>query len=464
MFRSIFKSKQQAAPQQTSKPIPGALQALKPETLLEPHTNLLNQIDALAGVSASHFCMYYLPAIQAYARFVQRLPARTIDHRSRPTGMLEHALDVVTAALKIRRSFLLPTGASTEDVAFKKDLWTYAVFAAALCHDLGNAVVDLAITIYDRAGNSVEWDPWAHYIDEQGDWYEIESADQCPCALSEKASPLLVHRILPRCGMKWLASDHAVFLQWLAYLSSDRGNAGAIGEIIGTADERLVSMYSGAKPMDEKIMVPFDSLVPKKNEKGESTAAESARLDVVKVGDTADQLTHILLDPTLQKEDKRDDRGIDADCCIPDMRNVPVEEGGPSNNKMLPKKSDTDRADQFLSWLRDSIQDRSIRANAPNSILQVVEEGVLLATPGIFKRFAESKGDAAGWVKIQKAFLKKGLHEKGAGGINVHKFIGKGTNAAATLNGILLRDASIVFGSASPPKPNRSFRKVEAGS
>jgi hypothetical protein len=53
-------------------------------------------------------------------------------------------------ALKVRRSYLLSETGGAEEISQKQDLWTYAVFIAALCHDLAKVAVDQVLIIYDE--------------------------------------------------------------------------------------------------------------------------------------------------------------------------------------------------------------------------------------------------------------------------------------------------------------------------
>jgi conjugal transfer pilus assembly protein TraI len=252
--------------------IPGLFPVLTPEKLLKPHVHHIKTINELAGVSKSNFDRFYLESIQHFARFVQQLPASEVHHHSGPGGLLQHALEVCVTALKIRRSYLLSATDGAEEIARKQDSWTYAIFTSALCHDLAKPAVDQAIVICDKKGREVSsWDPWSYFMDEQGAWYISHFVRDRQYRLHEKASTLLVHRIIPKKGMSWLGSDQTIFSQWLASLSGDLENAGSIGEITGQADSQSVAKNLGADatrmpgvktiPLHEKMLTALRYLL-----------------------------------------------------------------------------------------------------------------------------------------------------------------------------------------------------------
>ena len=439
MFRTIFSRRQRSPNPPPSPPIPGAFPVLPPDKLLEKHSHRLNQIDELVGVSGSHFDTYYRSAIHAYARFVQQLPVFAAEHQSNLPSLLEQALDVVCSALKIRRSYLLPAGASTEAIAEKKDPWTYAVFVAALCHDLAESVTNPIITVYDSDGIGAEWEPWTRYIDEQGGWYKIDVVFASRRSQPAKANLLLVHRIVSGAGMKWLASDDEALSRWLACLSGDVDDARAIGEIITKAQARSACRCSHVCAEQEesavRVIHPNKESGPEKSENlpyraGSTMAAKKSS--------------------SVEKPAKAPDRSRNGPAV-----SIAAKGTGSDSHRGV-------NVDRFLSWLKDGIRSQSIKVNEANACVHVVEEGVLLVTPGIFKDYAAAESSNTDWLKIQKRFLKLGLHEKGSGGINVHEYSLKNNNKASTINGILLKNASIVFGLSAIPKPHGNLMKPQA--
>ncbi len=135
---------------------------------------------------------------------MQQLPASEAHHHAHAGGLLDHTLEVITTALSLRQGYLLPPGTAIEELVHRKDVWTYAVFAAALCHDLAKPAVDQKVSLYDGLGQAIGiWDPWRGDLDSNAaaHWYGIEFVRNRTYRLHEKASLLLVHRIMPASGL-----------------------------------------------------------------------------------------------------------------------------------------------------------------------------------------------------------------------------------------------------------------------
>jgi len=241
----------------------GLMPVLDADQLLQPHCALLVQIKELAGVSDAAFQVFYQPAIHNVARFVQSLPASEVHHHAGQGGLLAHSLEVCVLALRLRRSYLLSAQHGAEEIAKKQDLWTYAVFLAALCHDLGKAAAWQRIELYAKPSSSpVLWQPYTGFMDGQGDYYRSVFVRGNPPVVPAKVTPLLVCHVVPKQGMHWLHSDAVIFAQWLAAISGDAVAADAIGQIVSQADSQSVANNLGAgsllmakpKPLAEKLL------------------------------------------------------------------------------------------------------------------------------------------------------------------------------------------------------------------
>ena len=249
--------------------IPGVLTVLSVDQLLAPHLGHLAHIKELAGLSEANFARLYQKSIDNFARFVQLLPASEVHHHAHQGGLLEHTLEVCVMALKIRRSYVLSANGSAEEVSAQQDMWTYAVFLAALCHDLAKPVVHQIITVYDQAHQAQQWIPWQEFLDEQGTWYLYQFSRKRASQIPEKSAPLLTYKIIPDEGMAWLSHQPTVLMQWLASVSGDADNAGSIGEIVSLADRKSIANNLGAesnhntiaKPLHEKIITSLRYLL-----------------------------------------------------------------------------------------------------------------------------------------------------------------------------------------------------------
>lgn len=101
----------------------------------------------------------------------------------------------------------------------------------------------------------------------------------------------------------------------------------------------------------------------------------------------------------------------------------------------------------FLSWLKEGLNEGFINYNTEHSRVHIVADGVLLVSPGIFRDFVgHTPSENYGWKNVQKGFQKLNIHEKNSLGQNIHKFIVKGDNRASEINGMLVKEISVIFG------------------
>lgn len=213
MFDSLFRKHLQPSLASQAPSTPDAVSRLTPKELLAAHVSLLNEVEELAGVPREFYRRYYETALHNYANFVQQLPASENHHHATLGGILQHGLEVSVNALKLRRAYLLPPGATPEMVIQKQDLWTYAIFSAALCHDLSKPAVDQTVALFDAEGKESQWVPWKGPMPESIKSYRTKFRRDRVHRLHEKASLLLVGHILPKEGIAWLSDDLSAFSQ-----------------------------------------------------------------------------------------------------------------------------------------------------------------------------------------------------------------------------------------------------------
>jgi hypothetical protein len=68
---------------------------------------LLEHIWQRTSLSRAQFKALYLAPIERYAELVQQFPASEAHHHAWPGGMLDHGLEIVAFALKLRQSHLI---------------------------------------------------------------------------------------------------------------------------------------------------------------------------------------------------------------------------------------------------------------------------------------------------------------------------------------------------------------------
>jgi integrating conjugative element relaxase (TIGR03760 family) len=204
---------------------------------------LVQSIERHTRFSTGNFERDCRPVLAAFADFVQMLPASESHHHAQPGGLWVHALEVADAALTFRAGMELPPGASTEDRKRLEHRWTFAVFAAALLHDVGKPVTDVKVLLFGddpRAGSP--WAPMAGTIQSfEVRWYSVSFGDpgERDYKAHSKLPAMLMHAFVAPRVMRWLADESDVLPQLLAYLAGDDPD-GTLGSIVKRADSDSV--------------------------------------------------------------------------------------------------------------------------------------------------------------------------------------------------------------------------------
>ncbi len=152
-----------------------------------------------------------IPVLEAYAAFVQLLPASESHHHANPGGLLSHTLEVIQYALGYRHSNVLPTGVGAERANELQHVWTYAALLAAALHDVGKPMADMVVRMYGPLlpleGRT--WQPMAGNMLEQGATsYEVNWRQERNYADHQGNMSLqLLQRLVPGSAMAWLAGQ-----------------------------------------------------------------------------------------------------------------------------------------------------------------------------------------------------------------------------------------------------------------
>jgi len=221
----------------------GLLQPESAATLLSTprRRKLLEHIWQRTSLSRSQFAELYQAPLERYATLVQHFPASEHHHHAYHGGMLDHALESVAYALKLRQSHLLPVGAAPELQAAQSEVWTAGVAYAALIHDVGKIAVDLQVEYADGS----KWHPWHgalrhpyRFRYRQGRIYRLHGA----------ASGLLYTRILGNAVLDWLHAYPELWTSLLFVLAGQYEHGGILGELVVQADRASVAQQLGGNP------------------------------------------------------------------------------------------------------------------------------------------------------------------------------------------------------------------------
>ncbi len=232
-----------ATPAPTAEAPKGMMRPERAASLLATprRTKLLEHIWQRTSLSRKQFALLYQTPLEHYAELVQQFPASEAHHHAYPGGMLDHGLEIVAYALKLRQSHLLPAGATPEDQAAQAEAWTAAVAYAALLHDLGKIAVDLHI----ECANGSVWHPWHGPLTQP---YRFRYREDREYRLHSAATGLLYRQILSPEILDWLSQYSPLWSALLYVLAGQYEHAGVLGELVMQADRASVVQELGGDP------------------------------------------------------------------------------------------------------------------------------------------------------------------------------------------------------------------------
>lgn len=232
----------------------GYLDPQSPDSLLSTklRQQLLEVIWRMTSLSRGHFEKLYLSPIHRYAALVQQLPASESHHHAYPGGMLDHGLEIIAYALKLKQSFLLPPGAAPEEQSAQTEAWSVGLAYGALLHDIGKIAVDQRIEL---ASGKV-WKPWHGPIAEP---YRISFVKGRDYKQHPAAGALLVNQVLTSEILDWLSEFRDLFGGLAFVLSGHYDQAGLLGELVIKADQASVAKALGGNPA-KAMDAPKESL------------------------------------------------------------------------------------------------------------------------------------------------------------------------------------------------------------
>ncbi|MFT0179817.1 MobH family relaxase [Pseudomonas benzopyrenica] len=237
-FRKKAPSSAPAGPSKQGFTQPSAGQDL---LALPRRQKLIENIWQRTSLSREQFASLYRDPLGRYADLVQQLPASDNHHHAYPGGLLDHGLEIVAYALKIRQNYLLPIGAPPESQAAQAEAWSAAVAYGALLHDLGKIAVDIEVVLEDGK----PWHPWHGRIEKPYRFRYVKGRDY---QLHGAASALVYFQVLPPHVLDWLSGHRELWSSLIFVLAGQYQHAGVLGEMIVQADQASVAQELGANP------------------------------------------------------------------------------------------------------------------------------------------------------------------------------------------------------------------------
>lgn len=193
------------------------------------------------SMSPKMFDLLYRTPINRYVEMVQLLPASESHHHSHLGGMIDHGLEVIAIASKLRQSYVLPQNAAPEDQAKQRDVWTAVVIYAALIHDIGKVATDLEMMLLDGS----RWFPWQGMPKQPYKFRYIKGRDY---HLHPALGSFFANQLIPQEAFGWIAPFSEAFSQLMYFGANHMDKAGILGEIIQKADQYSVTMALGGDP------------------------------------------------------------------------------------------------------------------------------------------------------------------------------------------------------------------------
>ncbi|MQB14625.1 relaxase [Pseudomonas lactis] len=254
MLNLFRRKRQKPPPPPTVNVAEGYLPIESAHSLLaaEHRRQLLDRIWQYTALSHTQFTQLYLHPIHRYAELVQQLPASETHHHAYLGGMLDHGLELVACCLKLRQSYLLPTGAAPEDQAAQTDAWSAGIAYGALLHDIGKIAVDLQVERQDGR----LWHPWHGPLDQPYRFRYVKGRDY---HLHGAAAGLLYTQILDRPILDWISGFPSLWASLLYVLSGQYERAGVLGELVIQADRVSTAQNIGGNP-SKALQAPIHSL------------------------------------------------------------------------------------------------------------------------------------------------------------------------------------------------------------
>lgn len=193
------------------------------------------------SMSPKMFETLYQAPINRYVEMVQLLPASESHHHSHLGGMIDHGLEVIAIASKLRQSYVLPQNAAPEDQAKQRDVWTAVVIYAALIHDIGKVATDLEIVLLDGS----RWFPWQGVPKQPYNFRYIKGRDY---NLHPALGGFFAGQLIPQEAFGWIAPFPEAFSQLMYFAANHTDKAGVLGEIVQKADQYSVTIALGGEP------------------------------------------------------------------------------------------------------------------------------------------------------------------------------------------------------------------------
>ncbi len=193
----------------------------------------------------------YIPTLHNFMALCQAMPSDIQNPIA--YSLLTQRLSLAIAALKLRRGCMLPKNSNSETIAEQEPLWTYALFTTSLLIKIHHIQSDRTIELYQDKNKTLGvWHAVVGSLYEADTSYKIIPQEQPLKISNEILQAMLLEKIIPQIGMRWLSSCQDVFSLWLEAVIETNTKNNVLIELIQEAAQKIDF------PLIEKTMRPLE--------------------------------------------------------------------------------------------------------------------------------------------------------------------------------------------------------------
>lgn len=200
-------------------------------------TNRIRSIRRKVLIDSERFEMMYLQPIYRFCEIVQLAPASQAHHHAFAGGLIIHTLSVIEIAINERYKYTLPISSQPHIIEAQKHLWTFNVFVAGLCHDIGKIVTMLAFIDVDSENNEAINILGGTLTARRFKNYKIAFKPTNHYQLHQRIGISFLNQLLNETCLAYLSDDLDIFRETIGYIQNDSYEWGSIGKIVQTADQ-----------------------------------------------------------------------------------------------------------------------------------------------------------------------------------------------------------------------------------
>lgn len=452
---------------------------LSAENLLatEKRQHILNEIRALLSLPEEEYNHHFLSVIHSFAEFVQNLPETERSYYASIGGLLDHALERTSLSLFLCRTYLLPEGSTLASLSRSEMLWVYAVFTASLLLNIGKIVTQLSISITDETSRIIKnWLPYAGTMLGQGSHYVYNFNQGDFDHMLHLVTPLLARQILPAGapppddnsegednnteqidhtsygGFCWLASNPDVLEAWLALLSDESRGVGTLLTVIPLADAQILEGYlSERKVFHHNLSPKTIALLSQLNKNRKATQeklnkdikdkmlAEHANKELYKTAEKLGEGSSVVEQPKTAKQ------ALFGFPAVSQTHQAATQAA--TANARIDQATQNEITKQFVQWLQNANEKKSISVNQANASAYHVKEGVILTHQAIQQFLNDTKNTTMNAMQLQQVLTQAELVKP----VQFAQALQMAQQTGNLQSALLIQNPYIAFPSGPPP-------------